>query len=233
MSRAEVADTWLLEGYANRTYFHLSGPDVANGVTSSLVNSHIDMTPTILQMLGVPALSSYAFDGTVIPYTAAALSSAAPSELLQVESWTGTGSIEGLPAGQYYNNTYKALRLMSDGNDLFYSKWCTGDNEFYNMVTDAAQMRNRLANPPRGTAAKYYGRPETQLFNRLDALLMVAKSCKQDSCRNPWATLFPAGQVSSLSGAMKAKYDSFFAGQPKVSFSSCKFLECILAHAAS
>ncbi len=27
---------------------------------------------------------------------------------------------------------------------------------------------------------------------------MVAKSCKQDSCRNPWASLFPNGEVTSL-----------------------------------
>jgi hypothetical protein len=106
------------------------------------------MTPTILQMLvnrltslstpplrwtsanlllfdfrlGVPIQDSYAFDGAAIPYTSSALASASSLELLQVESWTGTGSIEGLPAGQYFNNTYKALRMITDGNSFFYSK---------------------------------------------------------------------------------------------------------------
>ena len=201
-----------------------SGPDVAQGVTSSTVHSHLDMTPTILQMLGVPAQASYAFDGAAIPYTAAALGGPSKAELVGVEFWNSLGDPEGLPAGLYYNNTYKTLRLMSDGNSFYYSKWCTGEREFYNMNTDPSQMKNRLATPPKGTAARYYSRSEAMLFNRLDALLMVAKSCTQASCRNPWAPLFPNGQVTNLAGAMKAQYDSFFAKQPKVSFSSCKSL---------
>jgi hypothetical protein len=203
---------------------YASGPDVPKGVTSNLVNSHIDMTPTILQMLGVTAQDSYAFDGTAIPYTAAALGSNTYNELLQVEGWTGSGGVELVPAGEYFNNTYKALRLITDGNNFYYSVWCTGEKEFYNMVTDAAQMKNRLANPPKGTAGTYYGRAEGKLFTRLNALLMVAKSCAQNSCRNPWATLFPGGQVTNLSQAMATTYDTFFANQPKVSFSSCKLL---------
>ena len=83
-------------------------------------------------------------------------------------------------------------------------------------------MSNRLANPPQGDAQEYFGRPEQQLFNRLDALLMVLKTCKQDTCRNPYGVLFPNGNVSTLEDAMQSKYDTFFANQPKVSFSNCK-----------
>lgn len=173
-------------------------------------------------MLGVTAQSSFAFDGTVIPYTAAALSSNTYNELLQVEGWTGTGGVELVPAGEYFNNTYKAMRFIGDGNSFYYSVWCTNEKEFYNMNTDPAQMLNRLASPAQGTAGTYYGRAEGKLFTRLNALLMVAKSCKQNTCRNPWSALFPGGQVTSLSGAMNAQYDTFFANQPKVSFSSCK-----------
>lgn len=200
-----------------------SGPDVAKGVTTHLVNSHIDMAPTILQMLGVPDQDSHAFDGTPIPYTEAELSRSSSHELVQVESWTGLGSLEGITKGLYYNNTYKSLRLISDGNNLFYSVWCTGEREFYNMVNDPSQMENRLATPPRGMATTYYGRLEAELFTRLDALLMVTKSCKENSCRDPWTTLFPNGEVKDLADAMRAQYDTFFADQPKVSFSSCKF----------
>lgn len=95
------------------------------------------------------------------------------------------------------------------------------------MITDQPQMQNRLATPPRGTAAKYYGRREKQLFARLDALLMVAKSCQTDSCRNPWSVLFPGGQVTNLASAMAATYDSFFANQRKVAFTSCKFFSML------
>lgn len=129
--------------------------------------------------------------------------------------------MEGVPGKQYYNNTYKALRLISDENSFLYSTWCTGEHEFYDMNTDPAQMQNRLASPPIGTATQYYGRSEKELFNRLDALLMVTKGCAQDSCRDPWAVLFPSGEVADLTDAMKQEYDSFFTNQPKVSFSSC------------
>ncbi len=91
------------------------------------------------------------------------------------------------------------------------------------MVSDASQLSNRLGSPAQGSSKKYYGRSETQLYNRLDALLMVSKSCTQDSCRNPWSVLFPGGQVNNLGDAMKSTYDIFFANQPKVSYTACTY----------
>ena len=82
-------------------------------------------------------------------------------------------------------------------------------------------MNNRLANDFNGSAKQYYGRPEKQLMNRLDTLLLVTKGCKQDGCRDPWGELFPGGKVTSLKDAMKPEWDQFFANQPKVSFSGC------------
>ena len=61
---------------------------------------------------------------------------------------------------------------MSDEYSFMYTTWCTGEHEFYDMVSDSQQMQNRLANPPQGSAKQYYGRSENELFNRLDALLM-------------------------------------------------------------
>ena len=59
------------------------------------------------------------------------------------------------------------------------------------------------------------------MIDRLDAMLMVLKTCKQDSCRNVWNVLFPKGQVNDIQDAMDQKYDNFFAEQPKVSFAHC------------
>lgn len=60
-----------------------------------------------------------------------------------------------------------------------------------------------------------------QLISRLDALLMVLKSCKAKSCQKPWSTLHPAGEVTSLKDALHPKFDGFYEQQSKVSFSSC------------
>lgn len=59
------------------------------------------------------------------------------------------------------------------------------------------------------------------LTTRLDALLMVLKSCKGESCRKPWNTLHPDRNVVSLREALDVKYDAFYQRQPKVGFSSC------------
>ena len=198
----------------------IRGPDVAKGVNSSITNSHTDMAPTILQMLGVKARND--FDGASIAYTQQALMTSNKHELVNVEFWNSDGFHPvGFSKGSYYNNTYKALRLMDGNYSLFYSTWCTGDREFYDMKNDYAQMNNRLGSNPKGNGALYYGRPEHELITRLDALLMVTKSCKQDSCRVPWGQIFPGGQVTSLEEAMNSQYDAFFTKQPKVTFSGC------------
>ena len=177
-----------------------------------MINSHTDMAPTILTMLGLPLREE--FDGAPIGFSAEALSTSNKTELVNVEHWNSVPGSGGV-------NTYKAMRLLSDEYSFMYSKWCSGDREFYDMITDPGQMSNRLASTPVGTAQKYYGRSEDELFERLDALLMVAKSCSMDSCREPWRELFPGGQVFNLTDAMRPEYDSFFAKQPKVSFERC------------
>ena len=198
----------------------IRGPDVAKGAQSAIYNSHTDMSPTILQMLNVPSRGD--FDGAPLAYTAQDLSSSTKNELVNVEFWSSSKHAPaGLKASTYYNNTYKALRLMSGKESLFYSTWCTGEREFYDMNTDLVQMDNRLGANAGNTSVQYYGRPFEQLIARLDSLLMVTKSCKQDSCRDPWGELFPGGEVTDLESALDTQYDSFFANQPQVSFSEC------------
>lgn len=63
--------------------------------------------------------------------------------------------------------------------------------------------------------------PVDQLVNRLDALLMVLKSCKEDECTHPWKQLHPDGRVRALSDAMMSRYDSFYESQPKNKFDVC------------
>lgn len=205
----------------------IRGPGVAKGVNSTITNSHTDMAPTILKMLEVPQQAD--FDGAPIAYTDTELATSMKSELVNVEFWNAAQTPIGVKHHEYYNNTYKALRLMTSNNQangaagesFFYSTWCTGQREFYDMRTDAQQMHNRLAEHPTGVSRSYYGRSEDELFHRLDALLMVTKSCKMDSCRDPWGALFPGGEVTDISGAMNETYDAFFLRQPKVEFASC------------
>lgn len=197
----------------------IRGPDVPKAINSSLVNSHTDLAPTILQMLGIDLRAN--FDGEPITYTQDTMAASNKSEMVNVEFWTSNGAPIGLNHGNYYNNTYKALRMLTGNESLYYSTWCTGEREFYDMNADFVQMNNRLAANATNGTAEYFGRPWPEILVRLDALLMVTKSCKQWSCRNPWAILFPKGQVADLETAMRPEYDSFFQNQPRISFSAC------------
>jgi hypothetical protein len=70
---------------------------------------------------------------------------------------------------------------------------------------------------------KILDRPLSKLVSRLDALLLVLKSCKGAECITPWATLHPDGKVKNLVGALDEKFDDFYNGQPKVSYDRCEY----------
>ena len=66
------------------------------------------------------------------------------------------------------------------------------------------------------------GRQFDEIVDRLDALMMVLKSCKAETCQKPWKALHPDGDVSTLKGALQHTFDTFYKSQPKVSFTSCE-----------
>lgn len=52
--------------------------------------------------------------------------------------------------------------------------------------------------------------------------MMVLKSCKGDTCIDPWKVLHPRGDVHSLSDALKVRFDSFYRHQAKVAYDRCE-----------
>jgi hypothetical protein len=65
------------------------------------------------------------------------------------------------------------------------------------------------------------GRSLSQAINRLDALLLVLKSCQGATCIEPWDVLQPDNSVRSLRDALDKQYDAFYGAQPQVSFDWC------------
>lgn len=62
-----------------------------------------------------------------------------------------------------------------------------------------------------------------RLIPRLDALLMVTKSCKGSTCVDPWGVLHPAGNVATLEDALDRDYDTFYSYVgSRVSFDKCE-----------
>ncbi|KAM0257585.1 hypothetical protein ACHAQJ_004285 [Trichoderma viride] len=205
------------------------GPGVPAQRITHAPSSHTDLAPTILQIAGV-GIDDRKFDGSPIDiYNTQAESR---SEHVAVEFW-GVGLAEsifgretGLPI--YINNTYKGLRIEAEDYGFYYSVWCSNEKELYDMRADPGQLNNLLSpkeNQNSVTTIAINGQQEwslEQVVDRLDALMMVLKSCKQESCIHPWKSLHPSGNVHSLLSALSLEYDDFYREQVKVSYTKCE-----------
>ncbi|KAI1084153.1 alkaline-phosphatase-like protein [Whalleya microplaca] len=205
------------------------GPGVAAGVSIDHPTSHLDLVPTFFSLARIPQRDD--FDGAVIPLGAPESSREWQDirpEHVAVEMWMARSTDEGglgKPDRHKVDHTYKSLRLVGEGYSLYYSVWCTNEHELYDMAIDPYQMTNlayptQAANRTVKIGDQYHQIPE--LTNRLDSLLLILKSCKGDSCRNPWNELLPNQQASSLKDAMHSRFDGFFAGLPRVQFNQCE-----------
>ena len=62
-----------------------------------------------------------------------------------------------------------------------------------------------------------------RLVHRLNALMLVLKTCKGKQCTHPWTFLFPHNNVRSLKDALDTDYDEYFADHvAKVMFDRCE-----------
>lgn len=128
---------------------------------------------------------------------------------------------------------YKALRIQGKGYNLMYSVWCqNGAHELYDMSWDTHQMTNLHPNAPSENGTNAYqmgmttllGRPVERVIHRLDAMVLVQKSCSGDVCREPWKQLHPNGGVKTLMGALQEKYDGYYKNSyelAKVGWQQC------------
>jgi hypothetical protein len=150
------------------------------------------------------------------------------------------------------SNTYKGIRLHSKDYNLYYAVHCTNERELYDMAVsilststdisalsttlqvDPYQINNLLPSGKNSTgmpiasyadsSVKINNKPLLSIVSRLDAIMMVMKSCKGKTCTEPWKVLHPDGDVKSLKDAMDSKYDSFYlqaAEKNSVSFGMC------------
>lgn len=118
------------------------GPGVAIGHVSEAVTSHTDLAPTIMSLVGTTREN---FDGAPINIIDDDAAVAERTEHVNIEYWGfaipegkwgkyGDGGYDGINNTSFgLNNTYKGLRLIGDGYSLYYSVWCTGEKEYYDL----------------------------------------------------------------------------------------------------
>ncbi|KAI1772928.1 Arylsulphatase [Hypoxylon cercidicola] len=199
------------------------GPGVAEGyAVDGVVTTHADLAPTFFDLLGIPQRSD--FDGAAIPVTREAVEEARDAgtrrEHAGIEYW-GFAMGEGIYNRNFLeHNTYKAIRLSGPGYNLYYSVWCNNEHELYDMDTDPGQLHNLLTSSAPVQAA---GHPADKVAARLDALLLVLKTCAAETCRQPWRQIHPDGSVQSLGDALAPRYDGYYEDRraARVAYSYC------------
>ncbi|CAG1992419.1 unnamed protein product [Fusarium graminearum] len=208
-----------------RVPLFIRGPGISSGAVEKTVTTHIDLAPTILKLAGVEL--RHDFDGTPIPVLD--YEEGKRHEHVAVEFWGvaiaegGFGGFDGKGLLQVHNNTYKGVRIVHEDYDLYYSAWCNNAHELYDVKTDPGQLNNLFPLDSKATADKeFLGTTVQQVINRLDALMLVLKSCKGNTCIEPWKTIHPDGKVANLKGALTGKFDSFYEEQVKVRFDRCE-----------
>ncbi|RDW59238.1 arylsulfatase-4 [Coleophoma crateriformis] len=205
----------------------IRGPNVPRNETIDAVTTHIDLAPTIFRMGDIELRED--FDGTPLPlfYGANKTHVDIRHEHVTVEYWG-----IAIPEGDYgpesdivRNNTYKAVRIIGVDYNLYYSVWCTNEHELYDLNDDPFQMHNiyeDFLSAQHVENATILGYAQSLVIDRLDALLMVLKSCKGSACVQPWAVLHPDNSVHNLRDALEPRFNSFYHRQNKVSFNWCE-----------
>ncbi|KAL0934496.1 arylsulfatase precursor [Colletotrichum truncatum] len=205
--------------------FVVRGPGVPGGIKSALPGAHIDLAPTFLEIAGVQPqdLPEFLdgrslFDQWLSPESGyEGKNEGVGKELLNVEFW-GSRIIEAPAAsvvGSITTNSYKTLRLVGDEFSWLFIKWCTNEMELYNTQDDPYELTNLINSTS----------PSIQrLLTRLNAVLLVTKSCTQGTCRDPWTVLQPPDsttRIASLQEALSPSFDPFFSSLPEIRFKEC------------
>lgn len=214
----------LFYGEDTNLPFAVRGPGIPKNVTSEIPGVHLDLAPTFLDIAGLPKSEWPPFlDGqSLLPQWKAPHGSNGPGtgqgnskETLNVEFW-GSNTIEA-PNGRelgapFMTTSYKTLRMLGDRQSWLLSVWCTGDVELYDTAADPFELRNLAGNPA-----------YEAVWNRLNALLLVTKSCAEGTCRDPWAVFVTnsSRKITTMADAMDPRYDAYFASFPRVHFGTC------------
>lgn len=127
----------------------IRGPNVPEQHVTEIVTTHTDLAPTILSLVGGQIPGAAKFDGAAIPLSEKGINEAATSrhEHVNVEFWglaLGEGKTFPGYESRWGNNTYKAVRIVSDTWDLYYSVWCTNEHELYDLKVRESWLCGRI-----------------------------------------------------------------------------------------
>ncbi|KIY46643.1 sulfatase [Fistulina hepatica ATCC 64428] len=207
-----------------RVPFLVRGPGVPEGRNNTEdLYSMVDLGATILNLTG--ATPDYDIDGMRIPITLDDLSNTPVGQKISLSEYWVYGKQEGTYGGaskvseQRVNTTYRTLRVITGDHFWAYNVWCTGEHELYDMQVDPYQIDNLADINATTFEAAFASSNLTLTATRLDALMLVLKTCVSTACTDPWSELLPSTGVTSLDDALSSTYDDYFSSVPKVTYS--------------
>ncbi|KAL5341218.1 arylsulfatase [Aspergillus crustosus] len=230
----------------------IRGPGVAANQTTNIVTSHTDLAPTFFDLLSIPLREDFDGRAFPVTENGLRITAdEGKREHVTVEYWGFAGG-EGLYGRELHeNNTYKAIRIAGPGYNIYYSIWCNNEHELYDMDVrshprlsptgntptgstntgtnpthqiqlDPGQLHNVLSESHPSQTTTIANLPLAKVIPRLDSLLFVTKSCKGATCRAPWHSLHPAGDVDTLADALDPRFDHFYeVEQKRVAYDFC------------
>jgi arylsulfatase A-like enzyme len=111
------------------------GPGVPANKTVTFATNHVDLAPTWWDIFGIPQRED--FDGLPFPLSEEGIStleqSGTANEHVQIEFWMKPNPSEYNNEEQA-NNTYKGVRIVGEDYGWYYSVWCSGSHELYDMT---------------------------------------------------------------------------------------------------
>ncbi|ORX97372.1 Arylsulphatase [Basidiobolus meristosporus CBS 931.73] len=189
--------------------FIIRGPGIAKGEISQAFTTHTHVPATILSLAGLDAPEH--LDAPPMPVLEAPSPSNDLTEAFNVEFWADAFFEDTWE--RFTSNSYKAVRIIGEGYNYYFSTWCTGEHELYDLLEDPYQLRN--VHPD-------VIERDPELINRLNALLNVLRDCLGNTCRDPWKVLHPDGAVRNLRQALSRVYDSYYAQLAVFKFDTCQ-----------
>ncbi|PHH61800.1 hypothetical protein CDD81_7964 [Ophiocordyceps australis] len=206
--------------------------DITRRTVTDVPSTHLDLAPTFLEIARVPRIKWPKYlDGRSMlsvwknPWVLPRRNDL--RRIIHGEFW-GRPLVEAGRKKYAYTIdpvAYKSIRVLDTDTSWLYIRWCTGEIELYNTHTDPEELHNLvLEMRPK--------RPLDRIRWRLDALLLVTKTCSGSSCRNPWLELQRECRITTMcpasinifrdwESALNSMFDPFFESLPKVSFGRC------------
>ena len=108
----------------------IRGPGVPQAHIADFVTSHTDIVPSIVNWANVK--HSIEFDGSPILINGVTNETRQVSEHAFIEHWGQATDDQSVPEMNSIN-TYKALRVIGPNYSIYYSVWCDGSHEVYDM----------------------------------------------------------------------------------------------------